>query len=363
MIPGGNGVWVTRWSDPLKRSVTATVRYAEPVSVWRRLAEMLPAVAQCGAAALVAWWLAGSVLGHRQPVFAATAAVIYLAGGTGERARQAVDLVAGVLAGVLVGEVIRHWGPGSVLLQVGLAVVLGMAVATVLDPRRLAYIQGASSALFVLVLPPLQDPAARFLDAAIGGGLGLLGSQLLFTPDPVALVTTAARRVLGSTAAALERSAEALRRCDPESARAAVELARNARSDVSDLAQQRNIAHHIQIRTARGRYRAARIRAVEQRMGDLDLLVAATLLLTREAARSTAAAGPGRQELATFLDTAAGDVDAVADGLEQWARGRAARPVLHAVAPETLPESARALARMLTAALAGPADPRAPTAG
>lgn len=354
---------VTRWSDPLKRSVTATVRYAEPVSVWRRLAQMLPVIAQCGVAALVAWWLAGTVLGHRQPVFAASSAVICLAGGKGERARQAVDLLAGVLSGVLVGEAVRRWGPDNVLLQVGIAVVLGMAVATALDPRTLAYIQGASSALFVLVLPPLQDPGSRFLDAAIGGGLGLLGSQLLFTPDPVAMVATAARRVLGSTGAALERAAQALRHSDAAVATAALELARGARSDMGILAEQRSIAHHIQARTARGRYRAARIHALERRMDDLDVLVAATLLLTQELGRLTAADGPVQQELVAFLRAAARDVDAIADGLGRRARGREARPELSAVVPHAVPESTRALARMLTAALAGLADPEASSHG
>ncbi|MDJ0314761.1 hypothetical protein [Arthrobacter sp. H35-D1] len=51
--------------------------------------------------------------------------MISLAGGNGERARQAVDLVAGVIA-----------------------VVLGLGAAAVLDSRRLASIQGAYSALF-----------------------------------------------------------------------------------------------------------------------------------------------------------------------------------------------------------------------
>lgn len=344
---------MTRWSDPLKRSVTATVRYAEPVSVWRRLAGMLPVIAQCGVAALVAWWLAETVLGHRQPVFAATAAVICLAGGKGERARQAVDLLAGVPAGVLVGEVVRHWGPGNALLQAGIAVVLGMAAATVLDPRRLAYIQGASSALFVLVLPPLQDPASRFLDAAIGGGLGLVGSQLLFTPDPVAMVAGSARRVLSSTGAALERGAQALRQSDPAVAAAALELARGARSDLSSLSDQRSFAHQMRTRTARGRYRAARIRALDRQLGDLDLLVAATLLLTLEVGRLCGDHEPVPQELARFLDTAAGAVGAVSDGLGRCGHG--ARP--DAVVPQALPEPTRVLARMLSAALAAPDNP------
>ncbi|MDJ0314762.1 hypothetical protein [Arthrobacter sp. H35-D1] len=48
------------------------------------------------------------------------------------------------------------------------------------------------------------------MDAAIGGVVGLIDSQILFTPDPVALVSVAARRVLDSIEAALRGSAAGL---------------------------------------------------------------------------------------------------------------------------------------------------------
>lgn len=351
------------WSGELRRSASATARYAHPVSVGRRLAEMLPVIAQCGAAAVVAWWLAATVLGHRQPVFAATAAVICLAGGKGERARQAVDLLVGVLAGVLVGEAIRHWGPQSVLLQVAIAVVLGMGAATILDPRRLANIQGAASALFVLVLPSVQNPGGRLLDAAIGGGLGLVGSQLLFTPDPVRLVASAARRVLHSTAAALAHSAHALRHCDAAAAAEALGSARDARGDLSTLTQQRSIAHDIQARTARGRYRASRASTLMPQMDALDVLVSSTLLLAHEADRLHTTGEPGRAELADFLDTASDDVATLARAVAARSRGHKAHPEPQAEVPRGVPQPARDLAEMLTAALTGLADPGASPPG
>ncbi|MCZ2404084.1 FUSC family protein, partial [Paenarthrobacter sp. Z7-10] len=199
---------------PLQRVVRTTVTIVGPASTWRRLRTGLPVIAQCGPAAGAAWWLASALLDHQNPVFAATAAIICLAGGKGERGRQAVDLLAGVIAGVVVGELIRWWNPGSTLLQAVLAVVLGMSAAAALDSRRLAYIQGAASALFILVLPPLQNPASRIVDAGIGGVLGLVGSQILFTPDPVMLVSVAARHVLDSLEAALRGSAAGLERMD-----------------------------------------------------------------------------------------------------------------------------------------------------
>lgn len=50
-----------------------------------------------------------------------------------------------------------------------LAVVLWLGAAAVLGSRRLASIQGAYSAFFVLVLPSLWNSGSPILDAAIDG--------------------------------------------------------------------------------------------------------------------------------------------------------------------------------------------------
>lgn len=342
---------------PLRRVVRTTVRIAGPASTWRRLREGLPVVAQCGLAAGVAWWFASALLGHQKPVFAATAAIICLAGGKGERARQALDLLAGVIVGVVVGELIRWWNPGSALLQAVLAVVLGMSAAAALDSRRLAYVQGAASALFVLVLPPLQNPASRVIDAAIGGILGLLGSQIFFTPDPVVMVSDAARRVLDSVETALRSSAEGLEKNDVSLTHKAIDRAREARSDLSALAEQRVIADRIRTRTLRGLRRAARLRHLEQRLDHLDMLVAAVLLLTYAAAQSPHSHKEGKVEgthdgLSGFLHAAANDTGTLIEVLEERSRGKHPEAQLHASVPQTISDSEAVLAHTATEALA-----------
>lgn len=319
---------------PLRQALTTTARMAGPASTWRRLSDALPVVAQCGIAAGVAWWLASALFGHTFPVFAATAAVICLAGGKGERARQAVDLLAGVVAGVVVGELILLVDPGGPLLQAVAAVVLGMGAAAAIDSRRLAYIQGAASALFVLVLPPLQNPGSRILDAAIGGALGLLGSQIFFTPDPVALVSDAVKQVLSSVRNALTKTADALEHEDEQAALDAVVLAREARSQLAELSEMRVIAHRILRRTIRGRRRAARLRQLDERLDHLDALVAATLLLAhRNAERDLQ---PASDDYPCFLRAAADDADSTATVLINRTRGVYMKEQLNAVVPKSL---------------------------
>lgn len=315
-------------------------------------------MAQCAVAGGVAWWVASALLGHARPVFAAIAAVICLAGGQGERARQAVDLVAGVLAGVLVGEIVRYTGSGSGVFQVVVVVVLGMLAAAAIDYRRLAYIQGAASALFVLVLPPLQNPASRFVDAVVGGALGLLGSQVLFTPDPVTLVAASLHRVLGRVEEALATAARSLEEEGPEAAETAKRLARDARSDLADLSNQRRIAHQIRRRTVRGRRRAARLRQLDETLDHVDVLVAATVLLTQCTASRQPAAGPPQEGLARFLRAASQDVSTTARVLGERSRGHYVSRDFSARVPEGLEGDVGSYARTIVASLdtVAPAD-------
>lgn len=327
----------------------AAARAAGPRAVWLRMRQVLPVAAQCAGAAGVAWWLASALLGHTRPVFAAIAAIICLAGGTGERARQAVDLVSGVVAGVVVGELVRFAWPGSGAIQVVAVVVLGMLTAAAIDYRRLAYIQGAASALFVLVLPPLQDPGSRIIDALIGGLLGLLGSQVLFTPDPVALVADSLRRVLDGVEESLLAGARSLEAHDDQMV-TAIEIARDARSELAELSTQRVLAHRIRKRTVRGRRRAARLRQLDETLDHVDVLVAATILLTQEDAVKKPG-GPAAGEWARFLRDAGQDVATAGHVLGERSRGHYVEAGFTARVPTGVPPDAASYARAILRAL------------
>ena len=252
-----------------------TLRAGRPSAVRRRWTAALPGVLQCAGTATLAWAVATVLLRHTRPVFAASAAIVCLASGAGGRARRAVDLFAGVFVGVLVGLVVTALRLHDSAPAAGLAVLLAMLVVAVLDTRPLALIQAGTSALFMLTLPPTRIPAGRLADAAIGGALGLLGSQVLFTPDPVRLVAGAGRRVLADVA-------EALRAASARDAGRGVACARVAAAGLGDLHASRRAARNVATRTLRGRRQAARLAHLERRLDHLPQLAAAVFLLATD---------------------------------------------------------------------------------
>ncbi|SCG40507.1 FUSC family protein [Micromonospora inositola] len=303
-----------RRPDRLTPTLRSALDAASPGPLRHRLRQAVPVIAQCSVTAGAAWWIAGSIFGHQAPVFAASAAVVCLAAGVGGRGRQAVDLLAGVLAGVAVGELFRLVGIGTGPWQTVLAVALAMVAAAIIDARPLAYIQSGAAVLFVLTLAPAGRSLGHLLDAAVGGALGLLGSQVLFSPDPLKLVAAPVREILHATADALRTAAEALGRNSSHLAATACDRARDAHARLGGLARARLTARRVTARTVRGHRRAARVRQVDDRLSDIDVLVAAALLLcenVRERIRTGEENAPDRLPdqllgLAAGLDELAG---------------------------------------------------------
>lgn len=260
-------------------SVRKAVR-AGPQTAGRRLRAVAPIALQCALATGIAWWVADTLLGHSDPVFAGTAAVVCLAAGTGGRARQAVDLLAGVLVGVLVGQAARAVGLEAGAVESLVVVTAALLLISLTDTRPLALIQAGASALFVLTLPPVETPMARFLDAAVGGAIGLLFSQALFTPHPVRLVTGHLGNVLREIEAALGGIAHAAQSGDRDHAADAVRRAHAAADLLGPLTAARRTGRDIAARTLRGRRHAKRLHVIGGQVDDAHIIAAAVLLLT-----------------------------------------------------------------------------------
>ncbi|HEX2772037.1 MAG TPA: FUSC family protein [Micromonosporaceae bacterium] len=340
---------------------------ADPRSVRVRLTHAVPVIAQCAVMAGAAWWVAQNLLGHTQPVFAATGAVVCLAAGVGGRARQAVDLLAGVLAGVAVGELIRRLEGGSGTAQTVLVVALAMTLAAILDARPLAFIQAGAASLFVLTLPASQSAGDHLLNAAVGGVFGLIGSQVIFSPDPLKVVARPVRATLGSAANATRTAARALDQASPELASTACGLAREAHGRLGDLAHARLVARQVTGRTVRGHRRAARIRQIEDRLDDIDMAVAAILLLVEDIRSGIGGRpAPATPQLVGQLNALATGLDEVASRRQPPIReaGAAPAPPAHAVGwdhPDGptgthLRDATAALDRLCAATIA-PAEP------
>ncbi|MFC4374159.1 aromatic acid exporter family protein [Nocardia halotolerans] len=131
-------------------------------------------IVQCALGAALAWFLAHEVIGHPEPFFAPTAAVVSIGISFGARIRRSVELVVGVAVGIGIGDLfIGQVGTG--VWQVALVVAGAMAVSVFLDSGALMTIQAASSAVLISTLN--QAPGAgpsRMIDALVGGLVGVL---------------------------------------------------------------------------------------------------------------------------------------------------------------------------------------------
>jgi uncharacterized membrane protein YgaE (UPF0421/DUF939 family) len=171
---------------------------------------------QSGAAAGLSWFLAHDVIGRPTPFFAPIAAVITLASSVGQRLRRTTELVIGVAIGIGVGDaLILLIGSGP--WQIGLIVVLAILVATGVGGGTPLVVQSASSAVLVATLTSTTGlPWTRFLDALVGGAVGLVVMTVLLPLNPLTVVRRAVDPALTALADGLHRVATGLAHRDQE---------------------------------------------------------------------------------------------------------------------------------------------------
>jgi uncharacterized membrane protein YgaE (UPF0421/DUF939 family) len=191
-------------------------------------------VVQAGCAAGAAWFVAHDLVGHTRPFFAPIAAVIPLGAALGHRIRRVVELTIGVAVGVLVGDVLIYLiGTGP--LQLGAVVALAVALALFVRGSAVLIIQAASSAVLVATVQPPTTGLAypRFVDALIGGGVGLLVTALLLPPNPMTVAQRAAQPLLDALADGFEAIAGALDARDQDAAEEALERLRGTNVELA----------------------------------------------------------------------------------------------------------------------------------
>jgi uncharacterized membrane protein YgaE (UPF0421/DUF939 family) len=265
-------------------SGTRPSRRARAAIVVQRLQQRMRAdlgrCAQATVGAALAWAIAHDVFGHPQPFFAPMAVVVCLAVDVGARGPQAVNMLAGVFAGVALGEIairVIDFGFWQVMPVVALPMLLGAAFRL----RPVLVIQTAVSALLVIGMHSKGTGLERIFDAAIGSAIALICTQLLFPPRPGTLVATQARSMLSALATGLQDLAQAAAAGDQaETARAAGAL-RKVEQTLGDFIGARNVGSLI-TRTSwmRGGARAEYDRAARH-LSDLDLLFASIVLLAQ----------------------------------------------------------------------------------
>lgn len=249
----------------------------------RRLRGRWWPILQTAVAAGVAWFLAGLLLGHEQPLVASIAAVISLGAAAGQTGRRVVEWVLGVALGIFIADMlVLVIGTGT--WQVGLVVALAMAAAVFFGGSALFVTEAGVSALLVVGLDPsTAGPAPdRFLDALVGCAAAL-GIRSLLPNDPEPMVEEAARPVLADLMGVLDETAEALEKGDLSRAEEALAGARAMDEKVAGLKDALSAGYETARVSLPRRRSLGRLASYAVAADKLDLAVRNTRVLARAA--------------------------------------------------------------------------------
>jgi uncharacterized membrane protein YgaE (UPF0421/DUF939 family) len=210
----------------------------------RRVAGNAWPLLQGTAAATAAWVIARRLGDHPDPFFAPIAAVVALNASRGERGSNALRLLVGVVVGIVAGELaIGVLGAGYGTLA--LATFAAMAVAVALGGARVMVAQAAAGAILAVAVADGRAGPQRLADALVGAGVALVFTQVLFSPEPVALLRRADATALTDLAGALERTARALERDDGELTERAMNSVRDLRDRLTELSRTRRASSRV----------------------------------------------------------------------------------------------------------------------
>lgn len=201
----------------------------------------------------LSWFVAHHLFGHPQPLFAAIAAIVCLSPGLPSRGRQAINMMLGVVTGVLVGEVLLALPDFNFALRIALITFAALMASLSFGLAPVIAIQSSVSAVLVTALGPETAGFTRLIDVSVGAGIALLFSQVLLTPDPVRLVEDAARRMLELMAQGFAQDAEAVAERDALKAQAALTHFFDERSSLLALGSGIALARSAMRWSVRGR--------------------------------------------------------------------------------------------------------------
>jgi uncharacterized membrane protein YgaE (UPF0421/DUF939 family) len=301
-----------------------------------RVRATLRPVLQTAAAAVVAWYLALLLLPDQRPAFASIAAVITLGASYGQRSQRAVQLAGGVILGITVADlIVQLIGIGGP--QIGVMVLLAMTAARALGGGELLVSEAAVSAILLVTLDPSTGDGFspnRMLEAAIGGGVALAVSSIVFPPDPVLEVGRAAQSVFAGLARSLEHVAMGLERRSPELAEEGLADARALDPLVRELGAALARGEETTLLAPPRRTSRKPLQRYARSLDQLDLAVRDARVLARHAVRSLRAEDDVSPELPSAVRELVLSVWELAGAYDDPGRVPSARS--HAVAAAAL---------------------------
>lgn len=167
-----------------------------------------------GIAAGLAWSVSQNILGHPHPIFAAMSALICLAPGLPNHGRQAIYVLIGVATGVLVGEATLLLPPMPTEIRIAIVGFMGLLIASGYAVIPAIIIQAGVSAIMVFAMGTEVAGFTRLIDVMVGTGIGLLFSQVLFTPNQIKVLGISVERFFHELADNFTLAADALDKRD-----------------------------------------------------------------------------------------------------------------------------------------------------
>jgi uncharacterized membrane protein YgaE (UPF0421/DUF939 family) len=180
-------------------------------------------VAQTAVAAALAWYVAHDVLGHPRGFFAPIAATVAIGLSAQHYIRRLTELVLGVAVGIAIADALVS-AIGSGTWQLGFVVAVAMGAGVLIGGGPLFITQAGVQAILVTTLPG-SNTGSRFVDALVGGAIGL-AIVILAPTNPMRTERRGAIAFLTGLADALDDIAGALETRDVAAAREALAHAR-----------------------------------------------------------------------------------------------------------------------------------------
>jgi hypothetical protein len=195
------------------------------------------------------------------------------------------------MLGIVVGELVlavAGSGPGSLAA----AILFSLTAARAFASPPLVVSQAAVSAILVVVTGVAESGVERVLDVLVGAAVALVFTQLLFPPDPLALLRRAEQAVLTQMAEGMATAADAIAAVEDTLAARAADQLRDARDELTELRRTGQLSRNVSRRAPVWRRRATVVVQEDENSEHLDLLGASCVML----ARLIAAAPPVRRQ-------------------------------------------------------------------
>jgi len=275
--------------------------------------------------AVLAYVFAEFVLGHEDPLFAATASLIALGFNRDPKVRKVVEVAAGCTLGILIGDLMQH-ALGQGYGQAVLVVFTSIMVARFLDSGAAFTLQMSLQSILVVLLPAGQGgPFTRSQDAVVGGLIALLVT-LLYPKNLQKDAATGLRDLHATMTRTLRDCSEALRGGDSRTAWMALVACRGTQAAVDNL--QKDIRNAREVATFSPTQRRARpqLESTAHAVEKSDLAVRSLRIVARRVISvidNDSLDEEGVQRLADWFDEAADAVAILGRSLgEPGARGR-----------------------------------------